>query len=306
MVEKAHNIIVATDLTRRRNQKSAVESLVRLQSPPDTLQLITSLQTTLELEEMLGIFMSGLQEYLPIDGISFRSVEQGMAIQLGEQGRHHAGYGLRLHDESLGEISLSRNKPFSEENLAIIEHLLVPLLYPLRNALRYRTALAAAFRDPLTGINNRAALEEAMPREVGLAKRHKLALSMLIIDLDHFKKINDGYGHAAGDCVLRAAAKLMHQALRTSDELFRFGGEEFVILLPATDIGGAHIVAERIRKGMASHACHCDGEEITVTASIGVAQLEKGDNQHQLFDKADRAVYRAKVLGRNQVICFEE
>ena len=306
MVKQAKNIIEAKTLAKRRDDKATVESLVRLQTPPDTLRLTTSLQTTLDLEEMLGLFMQEMKEHLPLDGIGFRSAEQGVVVQLGEQARHRAGYGMRLLEENLGELNLSRNKPFSEKDLAIIEHLLVPLLYPLRNGLRYHAAVATAFHDPLTGVSNRAAMEEALPREVELGLRHVMSLSMLIVDLDHFKKINDGYGHAAGDSVLRSAAKTMQRALRTSDQIFRFGGEEFVILLPATDIDGAHIVAERIRKSMEETTTPCDGKHIRVTASIGVAQLKDNDNQHLLFDKADKAVYRAKALGRNQVMRYEE
>ena len=306
MVKQAKNIIEAKTLAKRRDDKATVESLVRLQTPPDTLRLTTSLQTTLDLEEMLGLFMQEMKEHLPLDGIGFRSAEQGVVVQLGEQARHRTGYGMRLLEENLGELNLSRNKPFSEKDLAIIEHLLVPLLYPLRNGLRYHAAVATAFHDPLTGVSNRAAMEEALPREVELGLRHVMSLSMLIVDLDHFKKINDGYGHAAGDSVLRSAAKTMQRALRTSDQIFRFGGEEFVILLPATDIDGAHIVAERIRKSMEETTTPCDGKHIRVTASIGVAQLKDNDNQHLLFDKADKAVYRAKALGRNQVMRYEE
>jgi diguanylate cyclase (GGDEF)-like protein len=246
-----------------------------------------------------------MKNHLPIDSIGFRSTEQGIVVQLGKQGRHRAGYGLRLLEENLGEISIHRNKLFSEKDLATIEHLLVPLLYPLRNGLRYHAAMATAFRDPLTGVNNRTAMEEALPREVELALRHKMTLSMLIIDLDHFKKINDGYGHAAGDCVLRSAAKMIQQALRTSDQIFRFGGEEFVVLLPSTDGNGAKIVAERIRKNLEDNHSSCEGTVINVTASIGIAQLEQGDNQHLFFDKADKSLYRAKALGRNQVQSFD-
>ena len=306
MGPQAKNIIEAKKLAKRRDDKAKVESLVRLESPPDTLRLTTSLQTTLDLEEMLGLFMQELKEHLPVDGVGFRSSEQGVVVQLGEQGRHRASYGMRLQEENLGDLNISRNKRFSEQDLAIIEHMLVPVLYPLRNGLRYHAALATAFHDPLTGVNNRAAMEEALPREVELGLRHKMDLSMLIIDLDHFKKINDGYGHAAGDCVLRTASQVMQKALRTSDQLFRFGGEEFVILLPATDETGAQIVAERIRKNLEQHSTTCDGNTLRVTASIGISQLKDGDNQHLLFDKADKAVYRAKALGRNQVMHYED
>jgi diguanylate cyclase (GGDEF)-like protein len=312
MAIQANNIIEAKDLNKRRSQKGAVESLVRLQSPPDTLHLTTALQTTLELEEMLSMFLQEMRSHLHIDGLGFRSTEQGLVVQLGGQGRHRASYSMRLLEENLGEISIHRNKLFSEKDLATIEHLLVPLLYPLRNALRYHTAMATAFRDPLTTVSNRAAMEEALPREIERSLRHTVDMCILIIDLDHFKKINDSYGHAVGDCVLRSSAKIMRQSLRTEDHIFRYGGEEFVILLPASDINGAQIVADRIREELESSVCSCDNKicpcevkGVGVTASIGIAQLSQGDNQHLLFDKADKAVYRAKALGRNQVQQYE-
>ncbi|MCW8919362.1 MAG: GGDEF domain-containing protein [Gammaproteobacteria bacterium] len=300
-----NNIIDARNLATRRGQKATVESLVRLQTPPDTLRLTTTLQTTLELEGMITLFMEELNCHLPVEAIGFRHAEYGVVVQLGEPMRHRSGYGLCLLEENLGEISISRNKPFSEKDLATIEHLLVPLLYPLRNGLRYHAALTSALRDPLTGTHNRTAMDESLPREVTLALRHEMALSMLVIDLDHFKKINDDYGHATGDSVLRTTARVVRQALRTSDQIFRFGGEEFVVLLPSTTTTGARILAERIREKLEVSRCHYEGGEIAVTASIGIASLELGDNQHTLFDKADKALYRAKALGRNQVQHYE-
>lgn len=306
MAIEANNIIEAKALHNRRNHKAEVKSLVRLDTPPDTLQLSAALMTTLELEEQFTIFQHEVKSHIDIDGLGYRNSEQGVMLQLGSHGRHRTNYGLRLLEEELGEITVSRNNPFSEKDLAILEHLLVPILYPLRNGLRYHTALATAYRDPLTGVSNRSAMEEALPREVERALRHRDPLSMLIIDLDHFKKINDGYGHAAGDCVLRTAAKSMRNCLRTEDRIFRFGGEEFVVLLPETGIEGAHMAAERIRRNLQDERCECNGNSISVTASIGIAQLEAGDNQHLLFDKADKAVYRAKALGRNQVMRYSE
>lgn len=302
MAIQANNVIEAKNLAKRRNDKAAVQSLVRLQTPPDTMRLTSCLQTTLDLEEMLGLFMHELKEHLTIDGIGLRSPGHGVVIQLGEQGRHRGNYGLSLFEEDLGEISISRNSRFSEEDLATIEHLLVPLLYPLRNGLRYRAALATAYRDPLTGVSNRAQMDETLPREVERALRHETELSMLLIDLDHFKKVNDQYGHAAGDCVLRNSAQMMRQSLRTEDRIFRFGGEEFVVLLPSTDLEGARIVAERIRESLEQNSCNCEGHSLRITASIGVAQLHGEDNHHLLFDKADKAVYRAKAEGRNRVV----
>ncbi len=305
---QSNNIIGVKELQERRQERvdAPVESLVRLESPPDTLKLTYSLQTTLDLEEMLALFMQEALQYVEIASTGFRSARQGVVAQVGEQARHSADYGLQLHKKPLGELRFSSQHPFSEQDLAMLEHLMVPLLYPLRNGLKYHEALSTAYRDPLTGLHNRAALEEALPREVELAQRHDISLSMMIVDLDHFKRINDRYGHATGDCVLRTAATVMQKALRNPDQLYRFGGEEFVGMLPATGLDGAVIVAERVRKALESHDCDCDQHCTNITASIGVAQLEDEDNQQKLFDKADKAVYRAKSLGRNRVVPHQE
>lgn len=293
-----------SDFSARRNS-ATVHSLARPQTPPDTLPLTASLQTTLELEEILAIFFSEAKNHVELDGLHFRGHGGGITIQHGEAARHRSSYALTIQHEELGDIGFSRNRPFGENELARLEYLLCALVYPLRNALRYLSALSAAYRDPLTGAANRAALEEAMEREVELAQRHGRDLSLLVMDLDHFKRINDQYGHSAGDCVLREAVRRAQDALRGSDQLFRFGGEEFVVVLNSTSLEGACQVAERIRASLEQLPCSCDEGEVAVTASIGVAALEAEDNQHTLFDKADKAVYRAKALGRNRVMVYE-
>lgn len=301
MVTQANNIIDAKNINKLRVSNRPVQSLARVETPPDTLPITSALQTTLDLEEMLAMFRREIAQHIKIDGLIYRSSDNGLLIQQGLAGRHRASYGLTLVEEPLGDITLSRSTPFSEHELALVEYLLCPLLYPLRNALRYQTALSAAYRDPLTGVHNRAALEEALPREIELACRHDLPLTMVLIDLDHFKRINDNFGHAAGDCALRETAGHVTRLLRTSDRVFRYGGEEFVVLLTATDAEGAAIVTERIRSAIAAEPCRCEGKNITVTASIGYAEMSLTDNQHTLFDKTDKALYQAKEEGRNRV-----
>jgi len=305
MVTQANNIIDAKNLNKRRVSTRPVQSLARIETPPDTLPITSALQTTLDLEEMLVMFRHELATHIQIDGIIYRNNDNGLLVQQGLPGRHRASYGLTLVEEQLGDITFSRNTPFSEHELALAEYLLCPLLYPLRNALRYHSALSAAYRDPLTGVHNRAALEEALPREIELACRHDLPLTMLLIDLDHFKRINDNYGHAAGDCALRVTASQVTDVLRTSDRVFRYGGEEFVVLLTATDSEGAAIVAERIRAAIAAEPCHCEGQAIPVTASLGYAEMSPSDNRHTLFDKTDKALYKAKDAGRNRVVAYD-
>lgn len=302
MVTQANNVIDTKTIRKRRADQRAVQSLARIETPPDTLAITSALQTTLDLEEMLAMFKRELAEHIEIDGITYRHNDSGVLIQQGLPGRNRASYGLHLHEEQLGELTLSRNEPFSEKSLALSEYLICPLLYPLRNALHYQLALRAAFLDPLTRLHNRAAMDETLPREIELARRHDLPISMLLVDLDHFKRINDTYGHAAGDCALRVTAERMQEVLRTTDHIFRYGGEEFVIVLTATDAEGATIVAERLRQAINASPCECDGFNIPLSASIGYAQMHDDDSKHTLFDRVDKALYQAKEEGRNRVV----
>lgn len=302
MAIQANNIIDAKTIGERRRQKAAgLKQLARLDTPPDIQAVTSVLQTTLELEDLLGIFLEELAEYIPAEGISFRYSDQGVLIHQGIQARHSASYGLSLQNENLGELTIYRVQPFTEPELAILEHLLCALPYPMRNALRYRSALAGALVDPLTGVGNRSAMDRTLPRELELARRNKMPLTLLISDLDLFKQINDNHGHLAGDCVLRGSAKCLQGMLRGADQLFRYGGEEFVMLLPGSDREGALIVAERIRKGVAQASYDCEGKTISVTTSIGLAEMHDDDDANSLFDRADKALYRAKNSGRNRV-----
>lgn len=159
-----------------------------------------------------------------------------------------------------------------------------------------------ASTDPLTNLPNRRFLAEAATRFVASAKRYNTPLSMIAVDLDHFKKINDDFGHVEGDIVLKKTGLLLQAELRTDvDVLGRMGGEEFLILLPSTSLEGACIVAERLRVKLES-ASICLGEVgISVTASFGVAQWVTDEPFEQLLKRVDSALYEAKHSGRNQV-----
>lgn len=287
--------------THRTQKKATVQGLARIESPPDMQPLTTALQTTLDVNELLAIFLHEVDGLLSLRGLRYRHPQTGLILQQGAEARHSASYSLSLQDEELGEITALRSQPFAEQDLALLEHLLCPLLYPLRNALRYHSALAGAFVDPLTQVGNRSALDKALPREVELAHRNHLPLSLLVGDLDLFKRINDDHGHLAGDCVLRGSTARIQTCLRGSDQIFRYGGEEFVMVLPGTDRDGALLVAERIRHAVASSPYSCEGKLLSATISIGVALLTVEDDGNSLFDKADKALYRAKSEGRDRV-----
>lgn len=157
---------------------------------------------------------------------------------------------------------------------------------------------AMAQFDRLTGVRNRNAVEEAFLREAALSRRYGDPLALVVFDLDDFKRINDTHGHVIGDRVLRAVARTVAASLRRSDVLARWGGEEFVILLPHTDLAAATEVAEKVREAVASSSV--SGVR-PVTASFGVTQYGREEELHDLVARADQALYTAKRLGKNRV-----
>ena len=161
-----------------------------------------------------------------------------------------------------------------------------------------------AITDGLTQVANRRHFDERIHEEIDRSQRYGRPLVLLLLDIDHFKKVNDSYGHPAGDAVLRRVADICRASIRTLDLVARFGGEEFAILLPETDIPGALQLAERIREEIAASPVVYGPHTIQVTASLGVAATENGDrDSEQLLKAADEMLYAAKQGGRNQVAC---
>lgn len=156
--------------------------------------------------------------------------------------------------------------------------------------------------DGLTQIHNKRALFEALEKELMRARRYERDLSLLMFDIDFFKRINDQYGHLAGDHVLRELARIVQERIRREEVFARYGGEEFVILLPETPLPGAAALAESLRARVANHAFVFQGERIPVTVSIGTALLGENDKvAADLIQRADEKLYEAKRGGRNRV-----
>ncbi|HIK38620.1 MAG TPA: diguanylate cyclase [Geminocystis sp. M7585_C2015_104] len=171
----------------------------------------------------------------------------------------------------------------------------------LRKALRELEKLATT--DELTGVANRRHFSSIAEREFNLAKRQKRHFSILVLDIDFFKKINDTYGHAAGDYVIKSVACYCNQTIRKEDILARWGGEEFIILLPETALQDAVRTACRLREGIANLNLEFDSHPIAVTVSIGVSYFHEADaSLNDTIIRGDQALYRAKNLGRNVVV----
>lgn len=289
-------------------EKSGKGSSRALQPKYDSelrLQLTSLLQTTLELPKLLELFFESVEQHLSISSLHYRNEKLITNVEIGKSSRHNCNYKLATQDNTLGELSFSRDKRFEENELQLLEQFISCLICPIRNALLYREALQSALRDSLTGAGNRLALENTLEREIGLSSRHKLPLSILVVDIDKFKQINDNYGHSAGDRVLKEVVKLLSQGCRETDSAyraFRLGGEEFVLILNNTTTEGAVVAAERVRHHIEAMTTSYDNDNITVTVSIGVATLEDGEEMTALFSRADKALYEAKNRGRNQVV----
>ncbi len=170
----------------------------------------------------------------------------------------------------------------------------------------YRKMADMAFHDPLTHVANRRKLEETFYLEAERASRLGQPLTAVLMDIDHFKSVNDTYGHAMGDTVLKELARMISRQARPYDLVARYGGEEFLILMPGAGLEQGKAAAERFRSHVA--AARIEGLPHAVTASFGVATLKPGEMPQTLFDRADKALYRAKAEGRNRVVVesFEE
>ena len=161
---------------------------------------------------------------------------------------------------------------------------------------------AQAIHDKLTGIYNRLAYEERMAQEIERWKRYKQPLVLLVFDVDHFKSINDTYGHRAGDKALKLIAQTLQKNIRATDFLARYGGEEFVVLMPETDISAAMGVANKLRESVQAIHFNYQEKALSVTISCGATQLNKGDTPERAFQRADGFLYQAKQQGRNRCI----
>jgi diguanylate cyclase (GGDEF)-like protein len=266
------------------------------------LQLSQKLHTTLDLETLIHLYFEELVNQYHATSIIFSCPSDSIEISLGTSTEFSYGQRLFADKDFLGTIIICCQETFRESNEKRIRQLNHTFAFSLRNALAFRRLKLTSQTDYLTGAGNRAALEASLDRELELAQRHNHSLSLLILDIDHFKSINDQYGHPFGDEVLKTLVEELKTVARTSDMVFRFGGEEFVLILNSTNTYGAFVIAERIRKAVEKLRLKSDkGASVTLTVSIGAATLRKHEPPNVLIQRADEQLYLAKSNGRNQV-----
>jgi diguanylate cyclase (GGDEF)-like protein len=264
--------------------------------------LISKLQKTLVLEDLLAVFSKELNSEVKHNGFLFEQNEMSLYVSGGTSKSHSCEYSLSIDKIELGKITFMRQSRFNEDELTAIESRIGALLYPLKNALLYRQAIQSAHTDPLTGVLNRSTLLSVFQKETALTKRHHSSLSLLMLDIDFFKKVNDSYGHAAGDEALKTLTNCMHETVRESDPIFRLGGEEFAILLNDTDIDGAKLLAKRLRRAVETSSITYEEHQFSMTVSIGLTELKENEALDCIMQRADSALYTAKESGRNKVV----
>jgi len=275
------------------SQKAASEHSERV------LKISSILQTSLNIEEIASHFSEAIRETIPHDHLNYVNEQLDINFATGSKARYSCTYELTINEKKLGILSLTRDKKFTDVETEQLEYLICALHYPLRNAILYHEAVSAALKDPLTKIGNRAAMTRTLHQELEKAFRHNRSLGLIMMDIDHFKKINDVYGHAVGDLVLQSMVECAEKSVRISDMMFRYGGEEFVIVLPETDEPGVLRLAKRIRRRVEKLETRIKNHLIKMTISIGITTLEESDDDKTFVARADAALYKAKRDGRN-------
>jgi len=223
-------------------------------------------------------------------------------------GKYHLRQGVRsiaylpliVKDEVIGSLIIASRSPdvYSRKHLNLLEQLTSQIAMPIENSRLYAQAEQLARHDELTGLLNRRSLDAMVASEIGRHSRYGGVFSLIILDLDSFKAYNDNYGHLAGDKILKQTGSIMKRSIRDADQAFRYGGDEFAILLPQTTIEAAYQVAERIRKRIASEI---NTGHIPVTTSLGLASWPAdGIGLNEIIAAADAALYHAKRSGGNQ------
>jgi diguanylate cyclase (GGDEF)-like protein len=210
---------------------------------------------------------------------------------------------LLVHERALGTLVLGakRKSAFGEAVRPTLEVLARHMAVSLANARMVKTLEELATTDGLTGLLNKRAMLDIASDKVAAAVRFSRHLSVLVIDIDFFKKVNDVHGHDVGDLVIRGLGDILRRAKRTTDAVARFGGEEFVVICEETDAKGAMLLAERVRKEVEDKVFAAGGGPLRVTCSVGVATFpEAGRDWDALFKAADAALYASKKAGRNR------
>lgn len=260
--------------------------------------LISQLQTTLDIQQQLNIVSMAAGKVLPLSALSLKTAVGEFTASGSQAGDFEHRSVLVLNQQCLAELVYHSDYAFTpmvQRELLLLES---EWLFSLRNALVVSRLQQMAMKDTLTGLGNRRFFDDSFDKALKLAERHHDHCALILLDLDNFKQVNDSAGHSAGDEVLLAVADCLRDALRVTDSLFRFGGDEFAVILTGQDSSSAELIARRLVKAINQHYL-C--QQYTVSASVGLALYDGKQTAKQLFAAADAALYSAKDAGKNSV-----
>ncbi len=273
----------------------------------EAMQIFTLYDMTKEItrhsneQDAFNIFFRKLKENVIIEDCQLvADISEG--FKEGVLPSEYAAFVLKSKEKKLGVLLYKGLDPKDKEKFAILAH---QFALALRRLKLYKDIETLAITDGLTGVYTRRYFIERFEEEIKRSAVRQCTLAFLMVDADHFKMVNDQHGHLAGDKVLKEIANIIQENVREIDIVGRFGGEEFCVVLPDTDLEGSRVVAERIRKSAEKRLIKAYDSTLRVTLSIGLAIYPSdGKLLEELMDKADWALYRAKSQGRNCVVAF--
>jgi two-component system cell cycle response regulator len=245
------------------------------------LALMTKLQTTLDIDELINF-----------SGLYFKSQKLNIVLRGSRKAKKERRFELKTADDFIGTLTYGINSPISLTNFKVLEQLHQCLLHPLKNAIAYHVAIELAMQDALTGLGNRRYFDEQLKRAMHNANRHHSVVGLVLADLDKFKIINDTYGHFPGDLVLQEFANVLRLCIRDSDGLFRFGGDEFAIIVENTNDTALTIIENRINLALKSNVLL---KKYQLGCSIGSTFMNRADNEISFFERADETLYQSKM-----------
>ena len=256
------------------------------------LGFMTQLQTTLDLDKLLNIFSIEATRYVDFSGLYFKGQNLNKTLRGSRKAKKERRFELKMGDDFVGTLTYGINSPISLTNYRVLEQLHQCLLYPIKNAIAYHEAMQLAMQDALTGLGNRRYFDEQLKRAMHNANRHHSLVGLVLGDLNKFKAINDTFGHITGDLVLKEFAEVLRQCIRDSDSLFRFGGDEFAIIVENANDTALAIIEGRVNLALESNALLSKHK---LGCSLGSTFMNRADNEVSFFERADETLYRKKM-----------
>jgi len=256
------------------------------------LALMEQLQCTLELDKILNIFAMEASKYTSFSGLYFTQGDIRTSIRGSKQGNAERQFELKINNEFLGTLTYAINSPISLTNYKILDDLHQYIVHPINNAIQYKNAMYLAMQDGLTGLGNRRYFDKQLKRAMHHANRHKRQVGLVVADLNKFKLINDTYGHHVGDEILKGFADALELSVRDSDSVFRFGGDEFAIIVEEASKESLHVIESRIQSAINASAFLT---KYLVECSLGCTFMNRIDNEKSFFERADQALYQQKI-----------